>query len=285
MRLVFVHGMKNEGQNPATLQQRWYDALKAGWAAANIAPPTGYSVDMPYYGDVLHRLTDGAGQGPGVKRRGPDDIKEPGAFEAEYYRLLKRKLEISDDDVKQQLPTGVKERGPANWEWVQAIARVVQKRSRVISEFALSAVPQVDGYLSNPAVQSAVDEIVEPSLNQGRTVYVAHSLGTIVSYRLLKKLSGRLDAPLFFTLGSPLGISIVVDAVAPIIAPKVLSKWINAADERDYVALVSKLDKPDYSIPIVNINTIHNPGKDAHSIVEYLKHKEICEPIAVALRP
>src|ERR1700691_3766188 len=107
MRLVFIHGMKNEGQNPATLQQRWHDALKAGWATANIAPPTGYSVDMPYYGEVLHRLTDSAGQGPGVKRRGPDDIKEPGTFEAEYYRLLKRKLEISDDDVKQQLPTEV----------------------------------------------------------------------------------------------------------------------------------------------------------------------------------
>lgn len=285
MRLVFIHGMKNEGQDADALMNRWHDALREGLSAAGIAAPGAYDVEMPYYGDVLHKLTDGAKDGPGVARRGPDDVgPNVGDFEQEYYKLLKEHLNIPDAEIVDELPDGVRQRGPANWEWVQAIARAVEKRSKVISEFALKAVPQVDGYLNRPNVQRAVDEVVEPALAKpGATVVIAHSLGTIVAYRLLKKLSGRLEVPLFFTLGSPLGIDLVVRRVAPINTPKTIAKWVNAADERDYVALVSKLEKPNYPVPIVNISDIRNGGEDPHSIGEYLKQKSVGAAIGAAM--
>jgi hypothetical protein len=281
MRVVFIHGMKNEKQDPEALKTRWHDAMREGWRRAGVSVTREYTVDLPYYGDTLHGLTDGAADAPGVERRGPEDVgPNVGDFEQEYYKLLKEKLGIPDEAVAEQLPPRVRERGPANWEWVQAIARAVQDRAPEISEFALKAVPQVDGYLNRPNVQRAVDAIVEPTLAQGKTIVIAHSLGTIVTYRLLKKLSGSLDVPVFFTIGSPLGIDLVVRRIRPIMTPQTVGTWINAVDQRDYVALVAKLEKPNYSIPITNITDLENEGKDAHSITEYLKQKPVAEAIA-----
>jgi hypothetical protein len=196
---------------------------------------------------------------------------------------LKDKLDIPNEEVAAELPAGVRERGPANWEWVQAIARAIERRSPRIAEMALKGVPQVDGYLNRPHVRKAVDNIVRPTLNQGRTLVVSHSLGTVVTYLLLKELSGRLNVPLYFTIGSPLGIEAVVRRVKPITTPNVMNAWVNAADERDYVALVSSLKSPTYPSIITNITDIHNHGDDAHSISEYLKHKSVAERIAAAL--
>jgi hypothetical protein len=108
-------------------------------------------------------------------------------------------------------------------------------------------------------------------------------LGTIVTYKLMKELSGQLDVPLYFTIGSPLGIEAVIRRIRPITMPKVVGGWVNAADEGDYVALVSSLKPPTYPASVTNITDIHNEGEDAHSISEYLKHKPIAEKIAAAL--
>jgi hypothetical protein len=283
-RIVFVHGMKNEGQDKDKLRDRWHDALREGWRNAGVPAPQGYTVDLPYYGDVLHGLTTGAPQGAGVRRRGPEDVSaDVGDFEQDYSKALKEKLDISNEEVAAELPPVVRERGPANWEWVQAIARAVEKRSPRIAEMALKGVPQVDGYLNRRDARRAVDNVVRPSLNQGRTIVVAHSLGTIVTYLLLKELSGRLDVPLYMTLGSPLGIEAVVRRMKPISLPQTIGAWINGVDERDYVALVSKLLAPTYPNVIKNIADLKNGGDDPHSISEYLKQRPIAEAIARAL--
>lgn len=283
-RIVFVHGMKNEGQDKDALKQRWLDALRRGWRNAGIAEPAGYEVDLPYYGDVLHALTDGAQGGAGVTHRGPDEVGPGiGDFEQEYYKLIKEKLALTDKEVADELDAGVTERGAANWEWVQAIARRLQKRFPPIAEVALKGVPQVDGYLNRKSVRRAVNDIVRPSLTQGRTVVVSHSLGTIVTYVLLKDLSGRLDVPLYVTLGSPLGIGAVERRIRPITVPQILSAWINGVDERDYVALVSRLAPPAFPSMVSNITDLHNAGDDAHAITEYLQHAAIAGAIARAL--
>lgn len=283
-RLVFVHGMKNEDQDPDELRAHWHDSLKEGWRRQGLSPPEHYEVELPYYGQVLHDLTDGAEDGLGARNRGPQDIGAGiGEFQAEYYRLLQEQFAISDEQVRAELDGSVRERGPANWEWVQAIARVIERRSTTISDFALQNVPQVDGYLDRPSVRRAVDEIVEPTLTKGRTVLVAHSLGTIVSYLLLKRQSGNLDIPLFLTLGSPLGITVINRKIRPIILPESIWSWINGVDERDYVALRSKLVPPAFPNMIININDIDNQGDDKHAISEYLKDPRIAREIARAL--
>jgi hypothetical protein len=46
-------------------------------------------------------------------------------------------------------------------------------------------------------------------------VVVAHSLGTIVSYRLLRRYGAKAQVKLFVTLGSPLGIDVVKARLRP----------------------------------------------------------------------
>lgn len=284
-RLVFVHGMKNENQNADELRNRWHEALREGWRRAGIAEPSDYGIEMPYYGQVLHELTDGAISSTGkVSRSGASDIgPDIGEFEVEYYRLLQDQLNITDAEVRAELDLATIERGPANWEWVQAIARTIEKKYESIGDYALKCVPQVDGYLGRPSVRKAVDDIVEPTLMIGRTVIVAHSLGSIVTYLLLKKNSGHVDIPLFMTLGSPLGISTVVRNIRPIFLPERIETWINGADERDYVALTSRLSPPTYPSHIQNISDLRNDGDDKHSISEYLKQTKIAQAIGEAL--
>ena len=77
-----------------------------------------------------------------------------------------------------------------------------------------------------------------------RLMVVAHSMGTIIAYDVLREL-GREDAHLsiehFVTMGSPLGLPHVKHKIIEenrlVRTPSVVNKWTNLADRRDPVAL------------------------------------------------
>jgi pimeloyl-ACP methyl ester carboxylesterase len=130
-----------------------------------------------------------------------------------------------------------------------------------------------------------VDETVGPSLLRGSTVVVAHSLGTIVAYRLLRDANEKAKVPLFVTLGSPLGINAVKQHLRPpaLNIPEGVTKWLNGTDERDYVALYARLDRDTFAEGIENVSDVHNRKSDAHAIVDYLSDSTICRRIHAAL--
>ena len=55
MRLVFIHGIHEEHKAPAALRQTWENALLSAWDAAGLSKPH-YSLEMPYYGNLLAEL-------------------------------------------------------------------------------------------------------------------------------------------------------------------------------------------------------------------------------------
>lgn len=77
-----------------------------------------------------------------------------------------------------------------------------------------------------------------------RLMVVAHSMGTIIAYDVLREL-GSEDANLniehFVTMGSPLGLPHVKHKIIEenrlVRTPSVVNKWTNLADRRDPVAL------------------------------------------------
>ena len=71
---------------------------------------------------------------------------------------------ISDAEIRAELGQEVVARGPANWEWVQAMARVLESKIPVLGRVGLSFVRQVDAYLTRQHIQEAVDDIVRPCL-------------------------------------------------------------------------------------------------------------------------
>jgi hypothetical protein len=275
--------MSQEGKNPEALRKRWEEALTEAWAGAGL-PLRKYTVVMPFYGDVLHDLTQQVrGKSQGVIARGEG---APGEFTALEEALIREMgAGISDDEVRAELGQEVVARGPANWEWVQGIARVLQRRVPGLGTLGLGFVRQVDAYLTRPHIRAAVDNVVRPCLIGERTIVVAHSLGTIVTYRLLQGAEGACEVPLYVTLGSPLGIDVVKQHIKPpaLGRPPGVRRWLNGTDERDYVALVGRLDRNTFAGGIENLSDIHNRQEDAHAIVDYLADATIAQCIHAAL--
>jgi pimeloyl-ACP methyl ester carboxylesterase len=285
MRLVFVHGMRQEGQLPAALLQVWEEALRGAWSRNGLSNAE-CEIEMPFYGDELNRLTEEVRGGDfAIVRRGAGDAGTFTPLEEALIRDMAAKEGITDADVRQEVGEEVVARGPANWEWLQAMARVLERRVFGLGALGLGFVRQVDGYLTRPHIRSAVDDIVRPALLRGPAVVVAHSLGTVVSFRLLRAAGAQARVPLFVTLGSPLAINAVKRHLRPpvLAKPAGVGKWLNGTDERDYVALYSRLDRDTFAEGIENLSDIHNRQDDAHAIADYLADRFVAERIHAAL--
>jgi len=286
MRLVFVHGMRQEGKVPAELQKAWEDALISAWQTNGLAKPS-YTLEMPFYGDVLNELVEEVrGSSAGILTRGEGGSETFTPFEQDLIWEMAERDGVTDAQIHDDLGKEVVARGPGNWEWVQAIGRVLERNIPALRRLGLDVVQQVDGYLTRPHIRQAVDDIVRPYLLRGSTVVVGHSLGTIVAYLLLRQAGEGADIPLFVTLGSPLGISAVKGHLRPpaLRVPEGVTKWLNGTDERDYVALYARLDRNTFSKGIENVSDIHNRESDAHAIVDYLSNSTVCRRIHASLQ-
>jgi hypothetical protein len=81
-----------------------------------------------------------------------------------------------------------------------------------------------------------------------RTMLVAHSMGSIVAYDVLRDLGGARPSMVvdhFVTLGSPLGLPLVLDKIRrenpSVRTPSMVRRWTNLADRRDPVAFDAHL--------------------------------------------
>jgi hypothetical protein len=280
MRLVFVHGMRQESHSVTDLLRAWWESLHDAWNSLGLeAPDT--DPEMPYYGDVLDQLTrEMHGDVIGRGAPGPVLSRTQEAIIREFADVYN----IEDAEVRAELGSEVVARGPANWEWVQAIGRLLERRIPLFRKIGVSLVVQVDAYLNRPHIMQAVDDVVAPFFKSGPVVIVSHSLGTIVSYRLLRR-SNFADVPLLVTLGSPLGINAVKDCIRPpkLAQPARVAHWLNGVDKRDFVALYASLDADTFCAGIENVTNIHNRREDAHSIIDYLADARVARAIHGAL--
>ena len=119
-----------------------------------------------------------------------------------------------------------------------------------------------------------------------QNVVVAHSLGTIVAYNLLRREGeeNKWDIPFFMTLGSPLGVTMIKESLKPIRSPKCVAKWVNALDLTDVVALYP-LEKPHFGVQpaIENLTHVQNETENRHGIIGYLSDKVVAKRIFDAL--
>jgi hypothetical protein len=116
MRLVFVHGMRQERKVAADLQKVWEDALISAWMANGLPKPS-YTLEMPFYGDVLNDLVEEIrGSSAGIIKRGEGGSETFTALEEELIREMGTQEGVTDADIRAELGQEVVTRGPANWE-------------------------------------------------------------------------------------------------------------------------------------------------------------------------
>ena len=110
-----------------------------------------------------------------------------------------------------------------------------------------SKLEDLHGYYADKDLRDKLRDCLRTAIldnRDKRLMLVAHSMGTIIAYDVLRQL-GREDANLsiehFVTMGSPLGLPHVKHKIIKenrlVRTPSIVKNWTNLADRRDPVAL------------------------------------------------
>jgi hypothetical protein len=289
--LVFVHGRSQQHKNADDLKKAWIDAWKQGLAKSSLGLPIGEdAIRFPYYGDTLDGLVRGVpdDQLARVVIRGEDEDRQQQAFVAAVLDEIRRNAGVSDEQVAEEAPGDVVERGLQNLRWVQAILKAIDRYVPGGSATSIALFTHdVYKYLTNPGIQDVIDRGVCEAFSEGvETIVVGHSLGSVVSYRLLAREGPKLGwvVPLYVTVGCPLAIGRIKSALRPVSHPKCASGWFNARDPRDVVALYS-LDAAHFDVDpaIENKADVRNHTDNRHGISGYLDDPVVARRIHDAL--
>jgi len=296
-QLVLIHGRSQENKNSIALKQEWLGALHQGLAKSDLKLPIPETdVRFPYYGDTLFQLAEGksADDAAQVIVRGEAGDEGEKAFVRAVLEEVREVNGITEAQLAAIAGNAVIEKGVLNWGWVQTILRAIDRDVPYGSGTAVAlATRDVYQYLTNSNVGAIIDEGVSQAITPGReSVVVSHSLGTIVAYKILleRGLRDGWKVPLLVTLGSPLAVTAVRDLLRrklPLRCPECATRWFNARDAHDVVALYPLTPdnfplNPPYPA-ITNKSDVENLTSNRHGISGYLSDKEVARRIYDAL--
>jgi hypothetical protein len=286
MRIVLVHGINQEGKSEAAIKAEWLADLKRGLGRAEIAADI--DIRAPFYGDLLKQLTDGAE--PLAVEQGLGGVPDTDElmFLSSALNEQAQAVGVERKDImaeERALAAG----GPVEQSLLMnrrlnAVLRALEKVSPVHGAVVMRLLRQAYAYLKKPGVGGQVDAIVRPVLDAGPAIIVAHSLGTVVTFKLLRTLALErrpLHVPLFVTVGSPLPLMAVQAALGPaFLRPLGVDRWLNAVDPADVIALGQGLDKSNFADGIDNIRDVKHADDNPHGIEGYLGDGRVAEAIA-----
>jgi hypothetical protein len=289
--LVFVHGRSQQHKDAQGLKDAWISAWRAGLTKSGLDLPISEDrVRFPYYGDTLDALVRDLPDGdvPEVIVRGTGSDEEERQFVASVLAELAKANLVTNDQIDAAAGEEVLERGPQNWRFVRAILTAIDRYVPGGSAAGIAlATRDVYQYLRNPGIRDTIETGVRAAMTRGvETVVVAHSLGSVVAYNLLKREGAALGwrVPLFVTVGCPLGVTAIRRWLRPIGHPECASAWFNALDGRDVVALYV-LDDEHFRVDpaIENKTDVHNDTDNRHGIAGYMGDEDVARRIHDAL--
>lgn len=298
MKIVFIHGRSQENKVQAELQEVWLQAAIRGVAAAGLpALPelANASVTLPYYGNLLFNLTEGASREAfkTLIDRGAE-ASAPPAEEQEFTQNLVLEMTkakgITLEQIAKESGDGVVERNIQNWRAVLAALRLLDRLPNVGQSSIELFTRDVWYYLTKKGLRLQIDAIVDAAIPKDEPcVVVSHSLGTIVAYNLVMNRSQRGNIRALITIGSPLGIEAVWSRLPsdtpPRKAPESVGRWFNARDAQDTVALYELSTDVYRGSPVVtNYSGVENTSDNQHGIVQYLEDKVIAKAIYDAVK-
>lgn len=287
MKLIFIHGRAQGGKDPLTLRKTWIDTFKSGLARSGLTLPIDETdILLPFYGDLLDQLVKEIDESvEEVIKKGAITNSSDARFFHDFLSQIATNAKITTQEIEQQNNAVITEKGPLNWEWVHCILRAIDQNGKWSETSIKKFTYDVFLYLTIPAIKEKIHREVLKAFDAEPCVVVGHSLGSIVSYNIIRDLSSPAINK-FFTIGSPLGITAVKKHLkVPIKMPEIIKYgWYNAFDERDVVAL-NPLNKEFFEItpPVKNNNTIDNQTANRHGIEGYLNDKTLAGEIYSAL--
>jgi len=248
--IVAIHGAFHEMWGPSQVLARWQPAIADGvWLAGGALPDN--SIDMAFYGDLF--------------RHSPDD-PEPSD---ESLKQIARDAGLADV-VRSRLGDD----GAAIL--IEAIGRDMVRRM----------VDQLGRYLADEALRLQVQARLEDVVTPDTRVIVAHSLGTVVAYEVLRR-HPEWNVSTLVTIGSPLAQPDLVvahlggkndDGFLP--WPGSVERWVTVTAPTDQACAGSNFAEV-YGPEVVQI-TVDN-GHRGHDPEPYLCARETGRAIADGL--
>jgi hypothetical protein len=245
MRVVYVHGAGRQ-ENRHLLKRR----LDGHLFGSNQLDRT----ILAYFSDILH-----------VESDLPDDLE---ATTGPVGAVIERAFEQRALDVAAAQPWAHLDDDGAGEEELPDPAFLVLARivSRDVTEYLVGGGAEA---MRGP-VRDAIRSAGSPA------VVIAHSLGTIVTYDVLSDLGPDApEIPLLLTLGSPLGLSNVLERLVggtppPPGVPVTVQRWDNIADRFDPVALVQRLSPLFDPLGTIHDSNVNNEALLSHDLTGYL---------------
>ena len=313
--LILVHGRATKPPKAAKrrlVKKALVEGLKRVDTKAAHAVASGrVKFTLAYYGDINNRLMIAAEperKGEMVKI-GDDWYEPPHSYDEDLDRLLRRPTSRhSLRDYKRLL------REVDDQRFKDDIARIA---SPILNLFGLGTriiqktLPDLGAYMTSRVVGSEIrnrlQSPIKRALKSGQQVaIIAHSMGCIVSYDVLWKLSRMSEyedvrdrkVSLWLTLGSPLGEPAVqaalYDAHEPDdgMYPTNISRWVNIAARDDFVAHDASV-ADDFKqmrrrgfihrirdLPRINSFWVGTHGSNPHKFYGYLNHPRVASVVA-----
>lgn len=287
MKLLLVHGRSQGGKDPVKLKSKWLAAFDKGLQKNGLTIPSGVEIDFPFYGDRLDEFVRRfeLPADPAVAPKGSGAFDDYAAFRAQVAQEMQARAGISDAEVRSEMrPAPEADKGMQNWEWVQAIVRLLDRHVTGVSRTTIEVfLRDVFLYTQRDVVRDAIDAIVAEMFTADTAVVVGHSLGSVVAYNILKAQARKVL--LYVSVGSPLAIRAVRKTLTPLSNPTGAKGWYNAYDPKDIVALYP-LDKDNFDVApeITNNGTVHNWTDNRHGIVGYLDDQNVAKVVLAGLQ-
>ena len=303
--LILVHGRSFKPASP-DLEALWFDALHHGLQrAASTAALTSYDMALKtfiYYGDISNAFLLNKGRTYDVQ----DDLTDRRACLTALQRFQSADfIEPRGKTQYNRLP------GASGWKRRSASAMEGLDFVALAAPLIRRCAPDVAHYWNTDSqfgsdVRWRLTQPLRTALEEQHDIcLIAHSLGTMVAYDVLWKLSYygeyqslRQNCPrvnLLLTLGSPLGNRTVRKHLKGGRArglrryPTLIRRWQNFAAKDDYIAHDSTL-ADDYSgLSVITDHRIYNlavrHGKaHPHHGTGYLIHPQVAEAVSTWLR-
>lgn len=288
--LVLVHGRAQQDKGAVALKAEWVESLRRGLALTGLELPVAESViRFPYFGDALRDMTESRSHIAEIVVRGEGLGAEEAAFLQSVIEEVRLAAGVTDAQVAAETEEpDVVERGPLNWLWVRAVLRALDKHVPGTSGPSIALFTRdVHRYLRNVGIRDRIEAGVRAALRPGvPAVVVGHSLGSVVTYNLLRREGEREGwmVPLFVTVGSPLAVGAIRRSLAPLRHPACAMHWFNAMDPRDLIAL-HPLDEAHFPVDpqVENKTDIYNATGNRHGITGYLSDPEVVRRIHAGL--
>lgn len=137
--------------------------------------------------------------------------------------------------------------------------------------------------------QRFLDTLCECQGHGRPQIVISHSMGTVIAYDCLRRVSDCPSVDGLITLGSPLGLDEVQDKLQPgwsradgFPGEKVVGAWVNIFDHLDPVAGFDPFLANDYrkaGAKVINDVNEQNWGKWRHSLTKYLAGPKMRESL------